>query len=227
MNSIGADAEFSFIGFFLAAFGIIMFVAGGFALPAQYKRIPQELVFNNKDGVVEVRMGEQNHFGYIPYSDIEGFGARTITPDKFTSEEQVSRHKVWMKKKDGATWDLMSGPSYENAKKMNELLRNEVQLSVPPNPSLKNALTDKIKAADSGGKAFMYWRGSFQVGFVMVLVFTLLIVVCAVKAILGLGMNFVPGATFAVVALGMCFLVYKMFQAARRQYGITIDLLCR
>ncbi len=172
-----AGMPLSMMRYLFPLFGIIAVVVG-IRLPGlQGKSTPDELIFDNINGRVQVNQQQSEiKTAYMYYDEIEGFRLKIKKESSSSSGTRSSgsyyTYHVYLQKKDGGQWELMSMGSERAALGHIETLKQAVRLDVNPvRMPVDSAKSSKYDLKDYGHKLELSWKNPvgltalFLIGF--------------------------------------------------------------
>ena len=168
--------------FIVPIFGLIAIVVG-IKLPAlQQRSTPDELIFDNAHGRVQVNQAQSDiKSAYIYYDEIEDFLIKIKRESTSSSSTRSSRtyytYHVNLLKKDGGQWELLQRNSEDVARQEIAKLKSAVNLSATPVkvPST-TASTSKYQVTDFGHKTEMSWKNPLGYGPIFLFLFSVLFI---------------------------------------------------
>ncbi|HMQ00331.1 MAG TPA: hypothetical protein PKC24_11165, partial [Cyclobacteriaceae bacterium] len=169
--------------------------------------------FNHEKAWIEISMTKNGITGYMPYKSI----------DSFDFYQNLGKHIIYMKKKDGAVWPLIQVSSQKKAEEVLELFREKILESKEVNTSYQFSLPEKFTTTLTNDKVLVYWKGKFSSAIIIVGLFIVLFSAVTTMAVFDLGKIWVMAIPFIMASAGLFFLVYKLYQQYSRKYAIAID----
>lgn len=199
--------------------GLLFFIAGAFLLPARFRNVPSEIVFDHRRAAVIVKMENVDHEGIIPYHDIDSFYVyrERSSPDSDTLET-YSYHVV-MKKKDGGEWFITHTVNPSTAQSDLKLLENQVPLEKPFNEVTTPVVSPKISLTEGTDQSLIAWKNGFTAAFFFLMLLTIMFGVAAFNV---LQSSILPGLLFTAIVGVMVFILIRMFYKHTRQYAVSI-----
>ncbi|HYG03099.1 MAG TPA: hypothetical protein VD927_11695 [Chryseosolibacter sp.] len=222
--------------FMFPTFGLIAVVSGLKLPDIQARTIPDEIIFDNAKGRVQINQQvSEIKTAYIYYDEIQDFMIKVKKHETSSSGGGSSRtyyrYHVYLQKKDGGTWELLKRNKEEDAKAEIEKIKSSVRLSqIPVRENTSITLSQKYKLLDYGTKAELTWRNPVGYGplFLICFVTVFLTVLFAIFE----GANFSDFGFFGYFIVGFILVVFviviggnviKMIKNFRTEYAISIS----
>lgn len=231
-----SEMPFSIIQFILPVFGLVAIYAGIMFPKLQQRNIPDEIIFDNSNGRVEINQKESDiKTAYIYYDEIADFIVKAKKHESSSSGTSSSRtyysYHIYLAKKDGGQWELLKFGSESSAQEEVIKLKGLVQLHVPPQRVPPNVTqSQKFKISNDYHKTEISWRNKLGYGPLALAGFSAVFLTIA-YAILGSGFideDFPVFGYFVVGFIGVVFVIViggnimKMVKNANTVYAIVI-----
>jgi hypothetical protein len=158
-----AELPLSMMRFLFPLFGIIAIVVGVKLPKMQSKSTPDQLIFDNVNGRVQISQEYSDiKTAYIYYDEIEDFKLK-IKSESSSSSTRSSRtyysYHVYLQKKDGGQWELLRSGSEGAANKDMAALKQAINLKASPVRMLAyTAQSSKYDVRDYGHKVELSWK---------------------------------------------------------------------
>lgn len=229
------EMPFVLFKYLLPAFGIGAMYIGIILPKMQRKSTPDEIIFDNLNGRVEINQKESEiNTAYIYYDEIQGFDV-IVKSHTNSSGKRTNTHytyHVQLNKKDGGHWELLKINSELDAQTEITKLTSLIKLSTPPkkvavclHPSKKYTITTGYQ------KVELNWRnklgagplvlGIFSIVFITVLygIMSTMSSMSAELPLFGIFIGSFIVIVFLIVIIGNAM---KMIKNAKTDYAVAI-----
>lgn len=228
---------FSIIRFVVPIFGLGAIYAGIMFPKMQQRNIPDEIIFDNANGRVEINQKESDiKTAYIYYDEIADFIVKAKKQESSSSGTSSSRtyytYHVYLKKKDGGQWELLKFGSESSAVEEVLKLKSLVRLEMPPQKVSPDVTqSQKFKISNDYHKTEISWRNKIGYGPLFLALFCALFLTIG-YAILGSGFleeDFPVFAYFVVGFIGVVFVIViggtimRMVKNANTVFAIVVS----
>jgi hypothetical protein len=163
-------------------FGVGAIYVGTIFSKIQAKTIPDQLIFDNKNGRIEVRQQHSEiKLAYIYYDEIEDFIVKAKKTETSSSSTTTTRssysYHIYLVKKDGGQWELMNPGS--EAAALEELGKIKIMIRLNAKSERTDLIIDqssKYKISNDFQRTEISWRNKLGYGPVFLAVFSLLFI---------------------------------------------------
>lgn len=222
--------------FLFPTFGLIAVVAGLRLPTIQARTIPDEIIFDNVNGRVQINQRvSEIKTAFIYYDEIQDFIIKIKKHESNSSSGRSSRtyysYHVYLQKKDGGTWELLKRNKEEDAKTEIDKIKSGVRLTQSPVREQSNqALSQKYTLRDYGTKAELTWRNPVGYGPLYLIAFAA-VFLTVLYAIFETA-NFSDFGFFGYFIIGFILIVFtiviggnafKMIKNFKTEYMISIS----
>jgi len=231
----GGELPLSVIRWVVPFFGLFIVGVGIFLPSIQRRQIPDEIIFDNSNGRVQVNQQASGiKTAYIYYDEIEDLVLKVKTHSStssgtMTGSKSFHTYHIYIAKHDGGQWEIAQFNNENDAKLDLDKLRLIVKLSnTPVRVPVSLEASSKYVVKDNADRFEFSWRNRLGIGPFALLAFVLFFLTIA-YAIVGTG--FVFEDLFGIIVggfIGVVFLIVvgdnirKMIKNARTQYVVAI-----
>jgi hypothetical protein len=178
----GIEMPFALIRFIVPLFGVGAIYVGTIFSKIQAKTIPDQLIFDNKNGRIEVRQQHSEiKLAYIYYDEIEDFIVKAKKRETSSSSTTTTRssysYHIYLVKKDGGQWELMN-PGSESAA-LEELGKLKIMIRLNAKSERTDLVVDqssKYKISNDFQRTEISWRNKLGYAPVFLAAFSLLFI---------------------------------------------------
>jgi ABC-type multidrug transport system fused ATPase/permease subunit len=234
--STDPEPPLSTMRFIVPVFGIVAIIIGVKLPSLQKKQTPDQIIFDNVNGRVEVNQQHSDvKVAFMYYTEIENFQLKIKRDSSSSSSTRSSRstytYYVNLLKKDGGQWELLQRNSESTANEEIAKLKTAIDLQkIPVKIPAVNAVTNKFQISDYGHKTDMTWRNPLGYGplflFLFSVVFITMFYSIASMALKDEDMSgffyFVGGFIALVFLFVIVGNVMKMIKNAKTIYTVTV-----
>lgn len=223
IRTFGDELQLFFFSSMVAGIGLLGIIMGGALLPWHHKRDPEYILFDHTQGIIEVRMNSKLA-AQIPYSEILGFESY---PLKSHDPDYPTTWALYLKKKNGSEWELISLPGKESD--LLTFFKNALNHAKTSSTFLKTKVPANFKEVSNEAQSLISWRNRSSPAIMFVLVFTLMFTVVTIKGLydiksfpLLLDYIMLP-FTFIIASIAMVYVVYRLFINLTDRNAVLID----
>lgn len=220
--------------FLFPAFGIIALIVGIRLPHIQRQTTPDEIIFDNANGRVQVNQNiSEVKSAWIYYDEIEDFIIKPKKQQSSSSRSSRSSYSfhIYLAKKDGGQWELLSKSSEESARQEIQKLKSIIDLQKAPVREANGAhSSSKYKISDYGSRTEVTWRN--PLGYGPLFMFMFCAVFLTIFYTIFSSINFDDFGWFAYGVLGFIGVVFviviggnilKMIKNAKTVYAVSIS----
>lgn len=225
------ELPFSVIKWVVPIFGLLAFYAGVVYPKRMRLNHPDELVFDNNLGRIEVVQKESSiQKAYIYYDEIEDLIIKTKSHSSSSNRTYHTYH-IHFLKKDGGQWELMKLNSHEAASAELEKLKSHLKLEVvPERVEARTEEISKLKILDDHVKTVVNWQNPIGSGPLFLFIFSAIFLTifwsilgsAAVRNDFGLFGYLIGGFMLVIFSLIIAMNTRKMIKNANTIYTVII-----
>jgi hypothetical protein len=231
------EMPFLVLRFIVPLFGGVAVYIGIILPRIQSKTTPDEIIFDNANGRVQVNQQASDiKTAYIYYNEIEDFIVKAKKQESSSSSSTSNTirssytYHVYLSKKDGGQWELLRRSTEVDALAEIVKLKTLIRLDTEPKKAEVSGHSEKYKITNDYHATKISWRNKLGYGPLFLGIFTAVFITFA-YAILSSGFleeDFPVFAYFVVGFIGLVFViviggnVLKMIKNAKTVYAISI-----
>jgi hypothetical protein len=230
----GIEMPFALIKYIVPIFGLAAIYAGIMLPKIQSQTSPDEIIFDNLNGRVQVNQQHSDiNTGYIYYDEIEDFIVKAKKQESGSSKSSRTyyTYHVYLSKKDRGQWELLKFNSEEAARNEIIKLKTLIKLDVQPQRVALNVTqSKKYNITNDYHRTTLSWRNKIGYGPLFLAAFSVLFLTIGYVIVSSgfLNEDFPIFAYFVVGFIGIVFVIViggnaiKMIKNANTVYSIEI-----